>query len=45
MAGIKRDTCEKNDRNQPRTLAGVYAIYGAWRFDWLDMAELIRTAD
>jgi 5-methylphenazine-1-carboxylate 1-monooxygenase len=45
MAEIKRDTFEKNDWNQPGNLADFYPIYQDWRFDWLDVAELIRTAD
>jgi len=45
MAEIKRDTYEKNDWNQPGNLADFYPIYQDWRFDWLDVAELIRTAD
>jgi 2-polyprenyl-6-methoxyphenol hydroxylase-like FAD-dependent oxidoreductase len=45
MAEIKRDACEKNDWNQPGNLADFYQIYRDWRFDWLDVAELIRTAD
>jgi 5-methylphenazine-1-carboxylate 1-monooxygenase len=45
MAEIRRDACEKNDWNQPGKLSDFYAIYADWRFDWLDVAELIRTAD
>jgi 5-methylphenazine-1-carboxylate 1-monooxygenase len=45
MAEIKRDTCEKNDWNQPGNLADFYPIYRDWRFDWLDVADLIRSAD
>jgi 5-methylphenazine-1-carboxylate 1-monooxygenase len=45
MAEIKRDACEKNDWNQPGNLADFLAIYQDWRFKWLDVAELIRTAD
>jgi 5-methylphenazine-1-carboxylate 1-monooxygenase len=45
MAEIKRNACEKNDWNQPGNLADFYPIYQDWRFDWLDVAELIRTAD
>jgi 2-polyprenyl-6-methoxyphenol hydroxylase-like FAD-dependent oxidoreductase len=36
---------EKNDWNQPGNLADFYPIYRDWRFDWLDVAELIRTPD
>ncbi len=45
MAEIKREACEKNDWNQPGNLADFHPIYRDWRFDWLDVAELIRTAD
>jgi 2-polyprenyl-6-methoxyphenol hydroxylase-like FAD-dependent oxidoreductase len=45
MAEIKRDACEKNDWNQPGRLADFFSIYQDWRFDWLDVADLIRTAD
>ncbi len=45
MAEIKRDACEQNDWNQPGRLADFFPIYQDWRFDWLDVAELIRTAD
>jgi 2-polyprenyl-6-methoxyphenol hydroxylase-like FAD-dependent oxidoreductase len=45
MAEIKREACEKNDWNQPGSLADFFPIYQDWRFDWLDVAELIRTAD
>ena len=45
MAEIKRDTYEKNDWNQPGNLADFYPIYQNWRFDWLDVADLIRAAD
>ena len=45
MAEIKRDTHEKNDWNQPGNLADFFPIYRDWRFDWLDVAELIRNAD
>jgi 2-polyprenyl-6-methoxyphenol hydroxylase-like FAD-dependent oxidoreductase len=45
MAEIQRDACQKNDWNQPGNLADFFSIYQDWRFDWLDVAELIRTAD
>jgi 2-polyprenyl-6-methoxyphenol hydroxylase-like FAD-dependent oxidoreductase len=45
MAEIKQDTFEKNDWNQPGNLADFFAIYRDWHFPWLDVAELIRTAD
>ncbi len=45
MAEIQRDTFDRNDWNQQGKLADFYPIYENWRFDWLDVAELIRTAD
>jgi len=45
MAEIKRDTFDQNDWNKPGDLTDFYDIYKDWRFDWLDVAELIRTAD
>jgi 5-methylphenazine-1-carboxylate 1-monooxygenase len=45
MAEIQRDTYEQNDWNKPGDLADFYAIYENWRFDWLDVAQLIRDAD
>jgi 2-polyprenyl-6-methoxyphenol hydroxylase-like FAD-dependent oxidoreductase len=44
MAEIKRDTFEQNDWNKPGDLADFFQIYANWRFDWLDVAELIATA-
>src|SRR5262245_43708364 len=45
MAEIKRDTFDQNDWNKPGDLADFFDIYKDWRFDWLDVAELIRGAD
>jgi 2-polyprenyl-6-methoxyphenol hydroxylase-like FAD-dependent oxidoreductase len=45
MAEIKRDTYEKNDWNQPGDLADFFPIYENWRFDWLDVADMVRNAD
>ncbi len=45
MAEIKQDTFEQNDWNKSGDLADFLAIYAGWRFDWLDVGELIRTAD
>jgi 5-methylphenazine-1-carboxylate 1-monooxygenase len=45
MAEIKRDTFDQNDWNKPGDLADFFDIYKDWHFDWLDVAELIRTAD
>ncbi len=45
MAEIKQDSYDKNDWNKPGDLADFFDIYKDWRFPWLDVAELIRTAD
>jgi len=45
MAEIKRDTYQPNDWNKPGTLADFLPLYESWRFDWLDVAEMIRGAD
>jgi 5-methylphenazine-1-carboxylate 1-monooxygenase len=45
MAEIKQDTFAKNDWNKAGNLYDFYSIYQGWRYDWLDVAELIRTAD
>ncbi len=45
MAEIKRDGFDKNDWNKPGELKDFYSIYQDWRFPWLDIAELIRSAD
>ncbi|HEY1545724.1 MAG TPA: flavin-dependent oxidoreductase [Xanthobacteraceae bacterium] len=45
MAEIKRDTFDPNDWNRPGKLADFLPLYQDWRFDWLDVAAMIRTAD
>ena len=45
MAEIKRDTFEQNDWNKPGDLADFFPLYEGWRFDWLDVAQMIRDAD
>ena len=45
MAEIKRDTTEQNDWNKPGDLADFFPIYESWRFDWLDVAQMIKDAD
>lgn len=45
MAEIKRDTTEQNDWNKPGNLADFFPLYESWRFDWLDVAQMIRDAD
>src|SRR6185312_6258103 len=45
MAEIKRDTTDQNDWNKPGDLADFFSIYENWRFDWLDVAQMIADAD
>lgn len=45
MAEIKRDTFEQNDWNKPGNLADFFPLYESWRFDWLDVSQMIRDAD
>jgi 2-polyprenyl-6-methoxyphenol hydroxylase-like FAD-dependent oxidoreductase len=45
MAEIKQDTFDKNDWNKPGDLKDFFHLYEGWRFDWLDVADLIRSAD
>jgi len=42
---FKRDTTEMNDWNKPGDLGEFISVYESWRFDWLDVAELIRNSD
>jgi 2-polyprenyl-6-methoxyphenol hydroxylase-like FAD-dependent oxidoreductase len=45
MAEIQQDTFDQNDWNKPGKLSDLLPIYQDYRFDWFDVAELIRTAD
>src|SRR6478752_3106580 len=45
MAEIKRDTSEQNDWNKAGNLADFFPLYESWRFDWLNVAQMIRDAD
>jgi 5-methylphenazine-1-carboxylate 1-monooxygenase len=45
MAEIKRDSFEQNDWNKPGNLADFFPLYESWRFDWLDVSQMIRDAD
>ncbi|MEA2874155.1 MAG: 5-methylphenazine-carboxylate 1-monooxygenase [Hyphomicrobiales bacterium] len=42
---FKRDTVEMNDWNKPGDLADFISVYESWRFDWLDVADLIRKSE
>ncbi len=45
MAEIQGDSPDQNDWNKPGNLADFLSIYENWRFDWLDVGQLIRDAD
>jgi len=42
---IETNSPEQNDWNKPGRLEDFIGIYQSWRFDWLDVAELIRQAE
>jgi 5-methylphenazine-1-carboxylate 1-monooxygenase len=42
---IKRDTRDMNDWNKPGDLKDFLPVYESWRFDWLDVAELIARSE
>ena len=42
---IKSGAPEMNDWNKPGDLADFIAVYESWRFDWLDVADLIRRSE
>jgi 2-polyprenyl-6-methoxyphenol hydroxylase-like FAD-dependent oxidoreductase len=42
---IKRDTKGMNDWNKPGDLVDFINVYESWRFDWLDVADLIRRSE
>jgi 5-methylphenazine-1-carboxylate 1-monooxygenase len=42
---IQTDSSEQNDWNKPGRIEDFIHLYESWRFDWLDVAELIRQAD
>ena len=46
MAEIKQpDSASQNDWNRTGNLDDFFPIYESWRFDWLDVAQMIRDAD
>ena len=45
MAEIRRTDVKKNDWNEPGNTDDVLPLYADWRFDWLDVPELIDNAD
>ena len=42
---IATNSPEQNDWNKPGRFEDFIGIYESWRFDWLDVAELIRQAE
>ncbi|MEA2878484.1 MAG: 5-methylphenazine-carboxylate 1-monooxygenase [Hyphomicrobiales bacterium] len=42
---FKRDTTDMNDWNKPGDLSEFISVYESWRFDWLDVADLIRKSE
>jgi 2-polyprenyl-6-methoxyphenol hydroxylase-like FAD-dependent oxidoreductase len=45
MAEIRQPNVSMNDWNKPGNLADFRAIYADWRFDWLDVVDMIAKAD
>jgi 5-methylphenazine-1-carboxylate 1-monooxygenase len=45
MAELQTQNLEKNDWNKSGKLDDFLPIYQGWKFDWLDVGELIRNAD
>ena len=45
MAEIRQPNVSMNDWNRPGNLADFRAIYADWRFDWLDVPDMISKAD
>ena len=45
MAEIQTQNVDKNDWNKPGKLEDFLPIYQNWKFDWLDVGELIRNSE
>jgi 5-methylphenazine-1-carboxylate 1-monooxygenase len=45
MAEIRQPSVSMNDWNKPGNLADFHALYADWRFDWLDVPDMIAKAD
>ena len=45
MAEIRQPSAAMNDWNARGRLEDFFPVYEDWRFDWLDVAELISSAD
>ena len=44
VAEIRQDVRERNDWNKPGRLEDFIGIFEPWKFDWLDVPALIRSA-
>jgi 2-polyprenyl-6-methoxyphenol hydroxylase-like FAD-dependent oxidoreductase len=45
MAEIQGASEDKNDWNKPGRIEDFSSIYESWRFDWLDVPEMLRNAE
>jgi 2-polyprenyl-6-methoxyphenol hydroxylase-like FAD-dependent oxidoreductase len=45
MAEIQGAAQDKNDWNKPGRIEDFSSIYETWRFDWLDVPEMLRNAE
>ena len=45
LCEIQQEVHERNDWNKPGRLEDFFPLYAGWTFDWLDVPELIRSAD
>jgi 2-polyprenyl-6-methoxyphenol hydroxylase-like FAD-dependent oxidoreductase len=45
VAEIRQPEVTMNDWNKPGDLADFHAIYAGWKFDWLDVGELVAKSD
>jgi 5-methylphenazine-1-carboxylate 1-monooxygenase len=45
MAEIQGASQDKNDWNKPGRIEDFSSIYESWRFDWLDVPEMLRKAE
>jgi 2-polyprenyl-6-methoxyphenol hydroxylase-like FAD-dependent oxidoreductase len=44
-AQVAQPGYERNDWNKPGRLEDILPIYGDWRFDWLDVPDLLRRSE
>ncbi len=42
---VLQDSYERNDWNKPGKLDDFIGIYESWKFDWLDVPDMIRRSD